>query len=1309
MRRIIKFSLIFLLVVVLLVVGLIGTVISTPGLHFVINSAARWVPGLDIAGVTGGWRNLTLTGVSYQMPGVKVKAGEFHLAVDVGCLKKSELCLNALTANQIDVAINTQELAPSEPAPEETNSEPLTELKAPYPVAIRLLRINNVHVTVDDTAISLDEFRTGAEWRDRGLTLLPTRIQSLLVALPKTPATPVQDQVVAVAIKDKPVTQAAMDAASESAKQAASDAAEHVAKQVVKPEQAKADAQKEVQAEAEKAAPEKPLGEVLSELFAKPLLPDLPALRLPLDLTVKRISGDQLRVTGDSDIVVNTLLVRAVTKDSALRLHTLEVRSPQGNVSMHGQATLSDQWPMDFRLNADLNVDPVKGEKLKLGIKGNLRDVLTLDANLSGPLKATLAAETQLAKAGLPLALTLESPGVQWPLTGASEYQAKNIRVRLNGSGKAYALSMRTDVSGNEIPAAKITLDGKGTDQQFNLNRLRVAALQGNTDLSALVDWSKAISWKSKLTLDGINTAKQWPEWPAKLNGKIETQGSLYGGNWQLRVPVLQLAGNVKQNQVDVRGNLTGNQAGQWKIPEMHIGLGRNKIDITGELSDKWALDAVIDAPRLDGNLPGLAGTAKGTLKLRGNLKAPQVLADLTASGLQWQTLTINRIKLDGDVRSAEQIEGNLNVRVEQLKQDDFLISLLTLDAKGSEKQHQLQLKINGDPISGQLALKGSFDRATERWQGTLNDTRFDTPVGEWRLTRPIALDYLNAQQKISVGPHCWLNPNAEVCVPKTIEAGASGNASVVLNRFDLAMIKPFLGPDTALNGVFTGRADVSWKEGEALPEAKVTLSGKGVKVQQVVQGNPLPIAFDTLNLNAALNHGRAQLDWLIKIAGNGQLDGNVQVADPQGRRNLSGNVNIKNISLAMLNPALMSGEKAQGMLNAALRLGGNAQQPQIYGRMALDKVDIDGQFMPFDITDGNLAVNFEGMSSALQGVIKTSRGQLNLTGNADWRVIDAWRAQIAVKGDRVRVTVPPMVRLDVSPDIVFEATPKMFALNGSVAIPWARITVQELPESAVSVSSDEVMLNNDRQPIKPATASIPINSNLNISIGPNVRLDAFGLKARLQGDLKMVQDEHGLGLNGQVNIPEGRFAAYGQDLLIRKGELIFSGPPEQPLLNIEAIRNPDATEDDVTAGVRVTGLADQPKLEVFSDPAMSQQMALSYLLRGQGLESSGTDSNAMTSMLIGMGVAQSGKLVGKIGETFGVSNLSLDAQGVGDSSQVVVSGYVLPGLQVKHGVGIFDSLATLTLRYRLMPKLYLEAVSGLDQALDLLYQFEFE
>lgn len=1261
------------LIVLLLLVGAVAYLLgTTSGLHMVINGAARWVPGLDIASVSGGWRDLTLKGVKYQMPGVTVNAGQFHLSLDLACFKNSSLCVNALTAQDVDVVVKTKEMTPS--APVEETSEPTTNLSTPYPITLRMLTLNNVKVSVDDTAISLGEFRTGAQWQERALTLLPTKISGLLIALPKTPQNPLPEAI-----------------------QPAVEVAKKVGEQVDK---------------AAKPAPvpeEKPLGETLKELFAKPLLPDLPEIRLPLDITVKEISGEQLRLTGDTEVLITSLLLQASTQDQHIKLDNFDVKSPQGTLSAQGQATLTGSWPVEMVANSTLNIEPLKGEKVKLNVGGGLREELKVALNLSGPVGAQLDVQTQLAEVGLPLALTLQSKQLKWPLSGEPQYQVNDFRLRFNGKATDYALSTRANIKGQDLPPAVLTLDGKGNVEQFKLDRLRLAALQGNTDLTALVDWSKAISWNSQLTLSGINTAKQWPEWPAKLDGKITTRGSLHGGSWQLQVPVLQLDGNVKQNKVTARGTLSGNAAGQWKIPGIDLTLGRNQLNVKGQLDEKsWNLDANIDAPRLDGALPGLGGTAKGLLKLRGNLQAPQLLADLTASGLQWQALRINRVKIDGDVRSSDQIQGQLAVRVEQLKQDALDISLLTLDAKGSEKQHQLQLKIDGKPVSGQLALQGSFDRQQQRWRGNLNNTRFDTPVGEWRLTRAIALDYLNTAQKISIGPHCWQNPNAELCVPKTIEAGPSGQASVVLNRFDLAMIKPFLGPETALSGVFTGRADVSWKPGGALPDAKVSLVGNGVKVVQQVQGNALPIAFDRLNLNAGLSNGRAQADWLIKLTNNGQFDGNVQVADPQVRRNISGNVNITNISLAMINPALMKGEKAAGMLNANLRLGGSAQKPLVYGRMALDKVDIDGHWMPFDMTDGRLVMNFDGMTSTMEGLVSTTRGQLNLSGDADWRDINAWRARIAAKGDKLRVTVPPMIRIDVSPDLVFEATPQLFSLNGSVDIPWARITVQELPESAVGVSSDEVMLDNQLKPIQPKTAGIPINSNLMIHVGNDVRLDAFGLKARLKGDLKVVQDKNGLGLNGQIDIPSGRFHAYGQDLIVRKGQLMFSGPPDQPLLNIEAIRNPDSTEDDVTAGVRVTGLADAPKLEVFSDPAKSQQEALSYLLRGQGLGSSGADGNAMTSMLIGMGVAQSGQLVGKIGEAFGVSNLALDTQGVGDSSQVVVSGYVLPGLQVKYGVGIFDSLATLTLRYRLMPKLYLEAVSGLDQALDLLYQFEF-
>ena len=163
------------------------------------------------------------------------------------------------------------------------------------------------------------------------------------------------------------------------------------------------------------------------------------------------------------------------------------------------------------------------------------------------------------------------------------------------------------------------------------------------------------------------------------------------------------------------------------------------------------------------------------------------------------------------------------------------------------------------------------------------------------------------------------------------------------------------------------------------------------------------------------------------------------------------------------------------------------------------------------------------------------------------------------------------------------------------------------------------------------------------------------------------------------------------------------------PLLDLEAIRNPDRTADDVIAGIRVTGSVDSPQVAVFSDPAKSETEALSYLIRGEGLDPSGDSDNTMiTSALINLGLSQGSHVFESLGDAVGISGLGFETEGVGDSSQLVVSGYVLPGLKVKYGVGIFDSLATLTLRYRVIPRLYVEAVSGVDQALDLLYSFEF-
>lgn len=58
--------------------------------------------------VTGGWRDLRLKNIRYEQPGVAVNAGEFHLAVKLGCLRDSQLCVNDLSLKDVNVAIDSK-------------------------------------------------------------------------------------------------------------------------------------------------------------------------------------------------------------------------------------------------------------------------------------------------------------------------------------------------------------------------------------------------------------------------------------------------------------------------------------------------------------------------------------------------------------------------------------------------------------------------------------------------------------------------------------------------------------------------------------------------------------------------------------------------------------------------------------------------------------------------------------------------------------------------------------------------------------------------------------------------------------------------------------------------------------------------------------------------------------------------------------------------------------------------------------------------------------------------------------------------
>ena len=156
---------------------------------------------------------------------------------------------------------------------------------------------------------------------------------------------------------------------------------------------------------------------------------------------------------------------------------------------------------------------------------------------------------------------------------------------------------------------------------------------------------------------------------------------------------------------------------------------------------------------------------------------------------------------------------------------------------------------------------------------------------------------------------------------------------------------------------------------------------------------------------------------------------------------------------------------------------------------------------------------------------------------------------------------------------------------------------VEELPPSAIGVSKDQVILNDQLEP-EQDTASVPfsVQTNINIKIGDDFKLSAFGLEGGLSGNLNVAQRDKGPFVTGEVNIVDGSYRSFGQDLLIKQGKILMNGPVDQPYVQITAIRNPDNTQDEVTAGVRVTGPADEPSVTIFSEPAMPQALSLIHI-----------------------------------------------------------------------------------------------------------------
>lgn len=1152
----------------------------------------------------------------------------------------------------------------------------------------------------------------------------------------------------------------------------------------------------------------------LEAFFSKPLSPALPEVRLPFAVDAPavdfrhwafwRIPGTQ-DLPGLSPLGVESLDLSLLGEGSRVDLRTLALKSTAGDVKLTAVVDMKEKWPFTLDLHAALDAAPwgalagvtfdAPETTLDLTASGEICGRMSASAKFAGAADLTVSLSADPSSAALPFEAAIESALLKFPAlpaaaaesgaSGAAQGAAAGpTRVRVRGlalhfSGSPadwrFTLAGRPEIEPSAPVLGRKVLEGvldaaaSGNFRGAGVEKCLLTTPLGSMKLEGRADWSEHFVWRTALEVDRVDVGRWVSKLPLKLTAALSGRGIVRtDGTFRIDEASAKVDGTIQQAPVKLDLALSGEDGVSWKVPKLAFVLGRNTLDLKGEVEHLRGvtLDLAVNAPGLLNTIPGLKGSASGTVKLAGSLAHPIALANLRADELAWENLfALKALRLLVDLRNSPfkdgregpqpgkssappppppaaggkgapalpvpalnapfteklrfiaasladgMVAGSASLSLKGLSASGVQFDAVSASLKGTEAKHDVKLSVEGSPVSGSLAFSGEFLRRTLAWSGRLTSGLITTPAGVWTTRPSAALAWNPETEQFKVGAHCWEHADAEACLAKDALFGRAGEAALKLTRFDLSVLQPYLRKKSdRLTGALTGDATARWDLAKsALPHAQLNLNGDGLTYSTRFQGVRFPVTLEKLRAHGILSAGRLALAWEVQPAGNGSSAGELSVSDLAGRRRLAGSVRIDGLTPAFVQPYLSRGERAEGAVNADLKFGGTLAAPELYGRLGIENVVVNADFIPLDMEPSSIFVDFNGRSSTLSGEVRTKTERVALSGEAAWESLAKWTAKAAVSTEGLHVAMPPMINLDLKGHAEAEARPDLIRLTGRVEIPKSMIEVKELPASSVGVSSDQVLLDANLQPLSVRTESLPVESNLDVVLGDDVHIAAYGLKARLNGEVKLIAAKGRMGLLGQITIPAGRFRAYGQDLVIQTGQILFSGPMNNPGLRIEAVRNPENTADGVTAGIRVTGTAEAPEVKLFSTPQLSEEQALSYLLRGEGLGSQeGSSASMMTSMLIGLGTSQGGGILSEVGDAVGLRGLGVDTTGTGDAQKVVVTAYVLPGLQVKYGIGIFDSLATLTLRYRLLPRLYLEAASGVDQAIDFLYRFEF-
>ena len=874
-----------------------------------------------------------------------------------------------------------------------------------------------------------------------------------------------------------------------------------------------------------------------------------------------------------------------------------------------------------------------------------------------------------------------------YPLIDEPEVALRSFNGQVSYTDGKYLGSFKAALDG---PAGAFNLNSpfSGDLTKIYLQQIQLEAGQGKAEGHLNLQFADGIAWDTALDLSAINPAYWVAELPGTLAGPLRSKGEMKNEQLSLNAD-LDLKGKLRGQPAVIQAKADGGGA-QWNLNALQIRLGDNSISGKGSLQQKLAGQLDIKLPSLAQLWPQLRGQINGRLDVAGTLKAPQGKLGLQGTQLAFQDNRLQSLNLEANLDSAQR--AKIDLKGSGIQAGDTALGTLTASGQGDIKNQKLTLDLQGPKLKLALGLDGALDKGN--WRGRLANGDIQAGGQAWKLQGPARLERL-ADGKINFGAHCWMSGPASLC-GEDQRLMPEPKLRYHLKQFPIESLAQWLPKDFAWSGKLN--ADLQLDLPASGPNGQISVDASGGTLRMKEKDQWLDFPYQTLKLTSKLTPKRVDTELNFVGGKLGELMVQAQLNPLPKNKPLSGSFRLSGLDLSVARPFVPMVEKLTGRLNGSGTISGGLLAPLVNGTVKLSDGEVSGAELPMELKNLQLQAVIAGESVRLDGGWNSGKtGQGSLNGNVAWG--QALIVDLALKGTQLPVTVEPYAKLKVAPDLKISMAGDELKIAGKVQVPRGEITVRELPPSTVKVSDDTIIVGAQTEEGKPPLA---MKMDIDVVVGEDkLSFAGFGLTANLQGHVHIGDN---MDTRGELWLNDGRYRAYGQRLNVRRARLLFAGPIDQPYLDIEAIRQ----TDDVIAGIRLSGSAEQPTTQIFSEPAMSQEQALSYLVLGRPLSTNGEDNNMLAQAALGLGLMGSSGVTSGLAKDLGIQDFQLDTQGSGNTTSVVASGNISETLSLRYGVGVFEPANTIALRYKLSKKVYVEAASGVASSLDIFYKRDF-